>query len=174
MLLVVLVSMRKLREHLFRLYFEGVDLILIIIYSKQFQRSLGKQGLKFMLNTKVLSAEKRDGKVYIKTEAAKGGKEEEVRSSITFTLFFADILSSLMRMLFSSLLGVVRIPMVSASTRLVLKLTPRAVLSSMTSSIPLCKASSALVTSLSDPCLPTKLKRKVLLLSSTSSPDTDT
>lgn len=63
--------MRKLREHLFRLYFEGVDLILIIIYSKQFQRSLGKQGLKFMLNTKVLSAEKRDGKVYIKTEAAK-------------------------------------------------------------------------------------------------------
>ena len=47
--------------------------------SKQFQRSLSKQGLKFMLNTKVLSAEKKDGKVLIKTESAKGGKEETVR-----------------------------------------------------------------------------------------------
>ena len=32
-----------------------------------------------MLNTKVLSAEKKDGKVLIKTESAKGGKEETVR-----------------------------------------------------------------------------------------------
>ena len=31
-----------------------------------------------MLNTKVLSAEKKDGKVLIKTEAAKGGKEDTV------------------------------------------------------------------------------------------------
>lgn len=31
-----------------------------------------------MLNTKVLSAEKKDGKVIIKTEAAKGGKEDSV------------------------------------------------------------------------------------------------
>lgn len=50
-----------------------------MIFSKQFQKSLTKQGLKFNLNTKVVSAEKRDGKVYIKTESAKGGKEEEVR-----------------------------------------------------------------------------------------------
>ena len=48
------------------------------VCSKQFQRSLSKQGLKFMLNTKVVSAEKKDGKVYIKTESAKGGKEETV------------------------------------------------------------------------------------------------
>lgn len=47
--------------------------------AKAFQRSLTKQGLKFMLNTKVLSAEKKDGKVFIKTESAKGGKEETVR-----------------------------------------------------------------------------------------------
>ncbi len=32
-----------------------------------------------MMNTRVVSAEKRDGKVYVKTEAAKGGKEETVR-----------------------------------------------------------------------------------------------
>ena len=32
-----------------------------------------------MLNTKVLSAEKKDGKVTLKTEAAKGGKEDSVR-----------------------------------------------------------------------------------------------
>lgn len=31
-----------------------------------------------MLNTKVLSADKQDGKVYVKTEGAKGGKEETV------------------------------------------------------------------------------------------------
>ena len=50
--------------------------------SKQFQKSLTKQGLKFMLNTKVISADKRDGKVFIKTESAKGGKEEEVSMRI--------------------------------------------------------------------------------------------
>ena len=54
-------------------------------YSKQFQRSLSKQGLKFMLNTKVTSAEKKDGKVYIKTESAKGGKEETVRPGLAFS-----------------------------------------------------------------------------------------
>ncbi|PSR73270.1 hypothetical protein PHLCEN_2v10885 [Hermanssonia centrifuga] len=48
--------------------------------SKQFQKSLQKQGLKFMMNTRVVSAEKRDGKVYVKTEAAKGGKEETLEA----------------------------------------------------------------------------------------------
>ena len=47
--------------------------------AKQFQRSLTKQGLKFMLNTKVLGAEKKDGKVLLKTEGAKDGKEQTVR-----------------------------------------------------------------------------------------------
>ena len=46
--------------------------------SKQFQKILTKQGFKFKLNTKVISAEKKDGKVYLQTEAAKGGKEETV------------------------------------------------------------------------------------------------
>jgi hypothetical protein len=32
------------------------------------------------MNTKVLSAEKRDGKVYLEAEAAKGGKPETVGS----------------------------------------------------------------------------------------------
>lgn len=49
--------------------------------AKTFQRTLGKQGLKFKLGTKVVGAEKRDGKVFIKTESAKGGKEEEVCSA---------------------------------------------------------------------------------------------
>ena len=48
--------------------------------AKQFQKILAKQGLKFKLNTKVLSADKQDGLVHIKTEAAQGGKEETVRS----------------------------------------------------------------------------------------------
>jgi dihydrolipoamide dehydrogenase len=48
---------------------------------KQFQKSLTKQGLKFKLSTKVLSAEKKDGKVIVTTEAAKDGKQETVRGS---------------------------------------------------------------------------------------------
>ncbi|PCH42741.1 dihydrolipoyl dehydrogenase [Wolfiporia cocos MD-104 SS10] len=50
--------------------------------AKQFQRILSKQGIKFMLNTKVLSADKRDGKVFIKTEAAKGGQEAELDADV--------------------------------------------------------------------------------------------
>lgn len=45
---------------------------------KQFQKTLAKQGLKFKLNTKVLSADKVDGKVLVKTQSAKGDKEETV------------------------------------------------------------------------------------------------
>ena len=41
-----------------------------------------------MLNTKVVSAEKRDGKVFIKTESAKGGKEEEVCGPILSLIHF--------------------------------------------------------------------------------------
>ncbi|CCM06592.1 uncharacterized protein FIBRA_08870 [Fibroporia radiculosa] len=50
--------------------------------AKQFQRILTKQGMKFMLNTKVLSAEKRDGKVHVKTEAAKGGQETTLDADV--------------------------------------------------------------------------------------------
>lgn len=48
------------------------------MYSKAFQKILTKQGLKFKLNTKVIGAEKVDGKLKVKVEAAKGGKEETV------------------------------------------------------------------------------------------------
>ncbi|KIY61081.1 dihydrolipoyl dehydrogenase [Cylindrobasidium torrendii FP15055 ss-10] len=50
--------------------------------AKQFQRTLTKQGLKFKLNTKVLAAEKENGKVLLKTEAAKGGKEETLEADV--------------------------------------------------------------------------------------------
>jgi dihydrolipoamide dehydrogenase len=49
--------------------------------AKNFQRILQKQGLKFKLGTKVTGAEKRDGKVYIKTESAKGGRPRVRRPS---------------------------------------------------------------------------------------------
>jgi dihydrolipoamide dehydrogenase len=48
-----------------------------LILSKQFQKSLTKQGLKLKLSTKVLSAEK-DGKVIVTTKVAKDGKQETV------------------------------------------------------------------------------------------------
>ncbi|KAK0475765.1 hypothetical protein IW261DRAFT_1422052 [Armillaria novae-zelandiae] len=50
--------------------------------AKQFQRLLAKQGMKFKTNTKVLSADKENGKVVIKTEAAKGGKEESFEADV--------------------------------------------------------------------------------------------
>ncbi|KIO19655.1 hypothetical protein M407DRAFT_246099 [Tulasnella calospora MUT 4182] len=50
--------------------------------AKTFQRTLSKQGLKFKLNTKVLSGEKVDGQVQIKVEAAKGGKEETLDADV--------------------------------------------------------------------------------------------
>ncbi|KAG5352642.1 dihydrolipoamide dehydrogenase precursor [Termitomyces sp. Mn162] len=60
----------------------GVGIDEEIALRKQFQRSLTKQGLKFKLNTKVLSAEKKDGRVYLKAEAAKGGKEETIEADV--------------------------------------------------------------------------------------------
>ena len=53
-------------------------LFLTLCYSKQFQRLLSKQGLKFKLNTKVLSADKDNGKLSVKMESAKDGKQETV------------------------------------------------------------------------------------------------
>ncbi|KAF8169917.1 dihydrolipoyl dehydrogenase [Mycena galopus ATCC 62051] len=50
--------------------------------AKQFQRLLTKQGIKFKLNTKVVSAEKNDGKVTLKMEAAAGGKEETLDANV--------------------------------------------------------------------------------------------
>ena len=58
--------------------------------AKQFQKILTKQGIKFKVNTKVVSAEKTGGQVLIKTESAKGGKEEMVSQSkyVTGSLCF--------------------------------------------------------------------------------------
>lgn len=47
-------------------------------FRKQFQKILTKQGIKFKLNTKVISAEKNNGKISVKTESAKGGSEESL------------------------------------------------------------------------------------------------
>jgi L-2-hydroxyglutarate oxidase LhgO len=62
---------------------------------KQFQKSLTKQGFKFKMSTKVLSAEKKDGKVTVTTEAVKDGKQETVRiflysPLITISIDFAQ------------------------------------------------------------------------------------
>jgi len=50
--------------------------------AKQFQRLLTKQGIKFKLNTKVLSADKKDGKVYLQAEPAKGGNAETLEADV--------------------------------------------------------------------------------------------
>lgn len=46
--------------------------------SKASQKILGKQGLKFKLNTKVLSGDSSGENVKLEVEAAKGGKKETV------------------------------------------------------------------------------------------------
>ncbi|XP_046913356.2 dihydrolipoyl dehydrogenase, mitochondrial [Dermatophagoides farinae] len=57
----------------------GID----IEIAKKFQQILTKQGLKFKLNTKVLSANKvSDDQVEIQIESAKGGKAETLTSNV--------------------------------------------------------------------------------------------
>ena len=46
--------------------------------AKQTQKILSKQGLKFKLNTKVLSGDPSGEGVKVEVEAAKGGKKETV------------------------------------------------------------------------------------------------
>lgn len=50
--------------------------------AKQFQKILTKQGLKFKLNTKVISAENTGNSVKIQVDAAKGGKEETLEADV--------------------------------------------------------------------------------------------
>uniref|UniRef100_A0A3Q2CSI8 Dihydrolipoyl dehydrogenase, mitochondrial n=1 Tax=Cyprinodon variegatus TaxID=28743 RepID=A0A3Q2CSI8_CYPVA len=57
----------------------GIDMEI----SKNFQRILQKQGLKFKLNTKVMGATKRpDGKIDVTVEAAAGGKNETLTCEV--------------------------------------------------------------------------------------------
>lgn len=50
--------------------------------SKSFQRILQKQGLKFKLNTKVLNAEKVDGKIHVEVEDVKSNKKEKLDCNV--------------------------------------------------------------------------------------------
>ena len=83
---------KRLREFLVFLFNPLGYLYFCLLHSKQFQRLLTKQGLKFKLNTKVLSAEKKDGKVYLQAEPAKGGNAETVRFFINFSNELPDVL----------------------------------------------------------------------------------
>jgi dihydrolipoamide dehydrogenase len=55
----------------------GIDMEI----SKNFQKILTKQGLKFKMDTKVTGAEKTSGGVRVHVEGAKGGNQEAVLSS---------------------------------------------------------------------------------------------
>ncbi|NXD32436.1 DLDH protein, partial [Spelaeornis formosus] len=50
--------------------------------AKNFQKILGKQGLKFNLNTKVLGATKKDGVVHLEVEGAKDGKKSTIEADV--------------------------------------------------------------------------------------------
>lgn len=50
--------------------------------SKNFQRILTKQGLKFKLNTKVLKADKVDGRIHVEVEDVKNNKKETLDCNV--------------------------------------------------------------------------------------------
>ncbi|EPQ30804.1 uncharacterized protein PFL1_01705 [Pseudozyma flocculosa PF-1] len=50
--------------------------------AKTFKKVLEKQGLKFKLGTKVVDAEKKDGKVYLNVEDVKSGKKEQLDADV--------------------------------------------------------------------------------------------
>ncbi|CAG8612215.1 2972_t:CDS:2, partial [Ambispora leptoticha] len=50
--------------------------------AKQFSKILQKQGLKFKLNTKVLDAQKQDGKIIVNVEPAQGGNKESLEADV--------------------------------------------------------------------------------------------
>lgn len=53
--------------------------------SKMSQKILTKQGMKFKLNTKVLSGDTSGENVKLEVEAAKGGKQETVSQALNST-----------------------------------------------------------------------------------------
>merc|ERR1712020_334588 len=56
----------------------GIDMDI----SKQFQRIMTKQGIKFKLNTKVMGARKEGGKIKVSVEGVKDGKAEEMDADV--------------------------------------------------------------------------------------------
>jgi len=50
--------------------------------SKAFKKILEKQGLSFKMGTKVLGAEKKDGKVFVQVEDAKSGNKEDLDADV--------------------------------------------------------------------------------------------
>lgn len=60
--------------------------------SKVSQRILAKQGMKFKLNTKVLSGDDTGGSLKLEVEAAKGGKKETVCSNTVQSKAISQIL----------------------------------------------------------------------------------
>merc|ERR1719327_801103 len=50
--------------------------------SKQFQRIMTKQGIKFKLNTKVTAAKKEGGKITVSVESVKDGKVEDMEADV--------------------------------------------------------------------------------------------
>ena len=59
---------------------QGIDMEI----SKNFQRILQKQGLKFKLQTKVIGAEKSNGKIKVHTEAVKDPSKTETVGLMIF------------------------------------------------------------------------------------------
>ena len=57
-------------------------------YSKSFQLILEKQGFKFMLNAKVLSAETKDGKFIFRPSPPRMAKQKQYVMSFTYGFLF--------------------------------------------------------------------------------------
>lgn len=137
--------------------------------SKNIQKTLGKQGMKFMLNTKVTNGDASGEGVKLDVEAAKGGKAQTVSheflaltQELRLTLLFSST-----QMWSLSLSAAALTPTVLASRTLAWRPTTVAAWSSTLSTVRRSPTSASSATALSVLCLPTRLrKRRSLPLSS--------
>lgn len=139
--------------------------------SKQAQKILKKQGIDFKLSTKVVSGDSSGETVKLEVDAAKGGKPETVSALSNLhqaSRMPTDANYSSMLMSFSSPLAVAHTLADLAWRTLVWSWTTAAALSSTKNTEPRSPTFDASVTLLSAPCWPTRLRRRLLLPSSTS------
>jgi dihydrolipoamide dehydrogenase len=130
--------------------------------SKQSQKILAKQGIKFKLNTKVLGGDSSGEGVKLEVEAAKGGKKETVSSSDIRDSHFHILTpcSSSTQTSSSLLLDVDHTPQASASKTSASRLTIKDDSSSTKNIAPSFLTSESLETAPLGPCWHTKPKKK--------------
>lgn len=135
--------------------------------SKSIQKILGKQGMKFKLNTKVTSGDTSGNSIKLEVEAAKGGKQETVRRPSISRLTLVHEFSLTFFLPASLMLTLSSSPSDAAPTQpgsvwriSVWRRTSAGALSSIASIAPNYRTFVSSATALSGPCSRTRRKKK--------------